>query len=108
MAGGNQCGEPPGFVQHSPPVCIFSVTVFWTWDTKWGIIAGLTPLVVVPKGDGDLRLCVDMRRAIDENIRERHPIPTVEELLHDSNGSTVFSKIDLKWGFHQILLCEKS
>ncbi len=63
-------------------------------------------LVVVPKGDGDVRVCVDMRRANEAIIRERHPIPTVEELLHDLNSSTVFSKIDLKWGFHQILLSE--
>lgn len=68
----------------------------------------ISPLVVVPKGDGDVRVCVDMRRANEAIIRERHPIPTVEELLHDLNGSTVFSKIDLKWGFHQILLCEES
>ena len=68
----------------------------------------ISPLVVVPKGDGDVRVCVDMRRANEAIICERHPIPTVEELLHDMNGSTVFSKIDLKWGFHQILLCEES
>ena len=68
----------------------------------------ISPLVVVPKGDGDIRVCVDMRRANEAIIRERHPIPTVEELLHDLNGSTVFSKIDLKWGFHQILLSEDS
>jgi len=49
-----------------------------------------------------------MRRANEAIIRERHPIPTEEELLHDLNGSTVFSKIDLKWGFHQILLSEGS
>ena len=63
---------------------------------------------VVPKSDGDVRVCVDMRRANEAIIRERHPIPTVEELLHDLNGSTVFSKADLKWGFHQILLSEDS
>lgn len=51
---------------------------------------------------------LDMRRANEAIIRERHPIPTVEELLHHLNGSTVLSKIDLKWGFHQILLCEES
>ncbi|KAL9966531.1 hypothetical protein ACROYT_G024619 [Oculina patagonica] len=68
----------------------------------------ISPLVVVPKGDGDVRVCVDMRWANEAIIRERHPIPTVEELLHDLNGSTVFSKIDLKWGFHQILLSEES
>ena len=49
-----------------------------------------------------------MRRANQTIIRERHPIPIVEELLHDLNGSTVFSKVDLKWGFHQILLSEDS
>ena len=35
-------------------------------------------------------------------------MPTVEELLYDLNGSTVFSKIELKWGFHQVLLSEVS
>ena len=65
-------------------------------------------MVVVPKADGDVRVCVDMRRANKAIIHERHPIPTVEELLHDLNGSTVFSKIDLKWGFHRILLSEDS
>lgn len=68
----------------------------------------ISPLVVVPKGDGDVRVCVDMRRANEAIVRERHPIPTVEELFRDLNGSTMFSKIDLKWGFHQILLSEES
>ena len=49
-----------------------------------------------------------MRRANEAIVRERHPIPTVGELLHDLNGSTVFSTVDLKWGFHQILLSEDS
>ena len=47
----------------------------------------ISPLVVVPKSDGYVRICVDMQL-------ERHPIPTVEELFHDLNGSTVFSKVD--------------
>ena len=58
-----------------------------------------SPLVVVPKGDRDIRVCVDMRRANEAIIPERHPIPTVEGFLHDLYGSTVFSKIDLKWVF---------
>ena len=49
-----------------------------------------------------------MRRANEAIIRERHPIPTIEEVLYDLNGATVFSKIDLKWGFHQIELEEDS
>jgi hypothetical protein len=71
--------------------------------TEW-----VSPLVVAPKDNGDIRICVDMRRANDAIIRERQPIPTVDELLHDLNGSTVFSKLDLKWGFHQIQLSEES
>ena len=45
-----------------------------------------------------------MRRVNEAIERERHPIPTIEEVLHDLNGSTVFSKLDLKWGFHQVEL----
>ena len=71
--------------------------------TSW-----VSPLVVVPKPDGDVRICVDMRRANQAIIRERQPIPTVEEVLQDLNGSTVFSRVDLKWGFHQILLAGES
>ena len=51
---------------------------------------------------------VDMRRANEAIIREHYPIPTAEELLQDLNGRTLFSKIDLKWGFHQIFLSQKS
>ena len=49
-----------------------------------------------------------MRRANEAIIKERHPIPTIEEVLYDLNGATVFSKIDLKWGFHKIELEEDS
>jgi len=58
----------------------------------------------VPKPDGDIR--VDMGRANKAIQRERHPIPTTEEVLHDLNGSTVFSKLDLCWGFHQINIAD--
>ena len=68
----------------------------------------VSPVVIVPKPSGDIRLCVDMRQANSAVIRERHPIPTVEEILQDFNASTVFSKLDLKWGFHQIELKEES
>ena len=45
-----------------------------------------------------------MRRANEAIIRERLPIPTVEEVLEELNGSTVFSKLDLRHGFHQVEL----
>ena len=49
-----------------------------------------------------------MRHTHEAIIRERHPIPPVEERLHNINRRAVFSKVDLKWGFHQILLSEES
>ena len=67
----------------------------------------VSPSVVVPKAGGkDIRVCVDVRRVNEVIVRERHPIPTIEKVLYDLNGVTVFSKIDLKWGFHQIELAE--
>ena len=71
--------------------------------TKWA-----SPFVVVPKPNGDVRLFTDMRRANDAIIREKFPIPTVDHILHEMNGSTVFSKLDLKWGYHQLELDEES
>ncbi|XP_061196525.1 uncharacterized protein K02A2.6-like [Saccostrea echinata] len=49
-----------------------------------------------------------MRQANEAIIRVRHPIPTIDETLHDLNGSCIFSKLDLKWGFHQLELAEES
>ena len=62
----------------------------------------------MPKSDGDIRLCVDMRRANLAVKRERHPIPTIEELLQEMNQSKIFSKLDVKWAYHQIELDPES
>ena len=68
----------------------------------------VNPVVIIPKADGDIRLCIDMRRANEAILRGSHPIPTVDELLHSMNGSRVFSKLDLKWGYHQLELSQES
>ncbi|CAB3979614.1 Hypothetical predicted protein, partial [Paramuricea clavata] len=68
----------------------------------------ISPLAVVPKPDGDIRICVDMRQANKAIERELHPILTIEEVLYELNGSTVYSKLDLKSGFHQVELEESS
>lgn len=68
----------------------------------------VSPVIIVPKPNGDIRLCVDMRQANALIIRERHPIPTVDEILYNVNGSEVFSKLDLRSGYHQIELEESS
>ena len=62
----------------------------------------------MPKPNGDIRLCFDMRQANGAIFRERHPIPKVDEVLHDLNGSIVLSKLYIKWAFHQVELTETS
>ena len=56
----------------------------------------ISPVVVAPKPSGDIRLCFEMRRANEAIVRERLPIPTLDEVLESLNGSTVFSKLDLR------------
>ena len=68
----------------------------------------VSPVVIVPKPNGDIRLCVDMQRANEAVLRERHPLPTVDEMLLDLAESKVFSKLDLRWGFHQLKLQQES
>ena len=64
----------------------------------------MSQVVVVPKVNGDIRLCVDMRRANEAVIRERYAIPTIDDISNDLNQSQVFSKLDIKWAYHQIEL----
>jgi len=68
----------------------------------------VSPVVVVLKSNDAVRICVDMRQANNAILRERHPIPTVDEMLHELNQSTVFSKLDLRLGFHQLVLHKDS
>ena len=65
----------------------------------------MSPLVVIPKKNGDVRICVDMRKANQAIIRERHPMPTIDDLIHTLNGATV---LDLRAGYHQLTLTPES
>ncbi|GFR73036.1 retrovirus-related Pol polyprotein from transposon 297 [Elysia marginata] len=68
----------------------------------------VSPIVVIPKKTGGVRLCVDMRRANEAIKRERHPMPTLEEVINELNSSKFFSRLDLKQAFHQLELSEES
>lgn len=73
-----------------------------------GATPWVSPLVVAFKPSGDIRVCVDMRQANQAILRERHPIPTVDEVLQEMNGAQYFTKLDLNSAFHQLELDEQS
>ena len=68
----------------------------------------VSPIVAVPKKDGGVRICVDMRLANEAIKRVRHPIPTVDDVSFELNGAQYFSKLDLSQAYHQLELDEAS
>ena len=72
-------------------------------------VTGPTPwvslIVIVPKRSGQVRICVDMREA---NKTVKHLMPTIDDLVADLNGATVFSKLELSSGYHQLELAPES
>ena len=68
----------------------------------------LNPLVIVPKGVHNIRICVDMRAANKAITRTRYPTHTVNDLLVKLKGSKFFTKLDVASAFHQIELDQDS
>ena len=60
--------------------------------------------MVVGKLNGDISFFLDMRQANHAVLREKHPLPSVEETLHEISEVNVFSKLDLIMEFHKIEL----
>ncbi|KAL0537052.1 hypothetical protein IC582_026020 [Cucumis melo] len=65
--------------------------------SPWG-----APVLFVKKKDGSMRLCIDYRELNKVNVKNRYPLPRIDDLFDQLQGATVFSKIDLRSGYHQL------
>jgi hypothetical protein len=64
------------------------------------------PIIFVPKKNGKLRMCVDYRAINKATIKNRYPLPRIDELLDRLQGAGVFTKLDLQSGYWQIRVAE--
>ncbi|GJW13864.1 putative reverse transcriptase domain-containing protein [Tanacetum coccineum] len=71
-------------------------------SSPWG-----APVLFVKKKDGSFRICIDYRELNKLTIKNRYPLPRIDDLFDQLQGSSVYSKIDLRSGYHQLRIREE-
>jgi hypothetical protein len=66
-------------------------------SSLWG-----SPVIFVPKKDGTQRLCMDYRALNEVTIKNKYPLPRIDDLFDQLRGACVFSNINLRSGYHQL------
>ncbi|GKF06924.1 putative reverse transcriptase domain-containing protein, partial [Tanacetum coccineum] len=66
-------------------------------SSPWG-----APVLFVKKKDGSFRMCIDYRELNKLTVKIRYPLPRIDDLFDQLQGSSVYSKIDLRSGYHQL------
>ncbi|XP_073121684.1 uncharacterized protein [Henckelia pumila] len=69
--------------------------------SPWG-----APVLFVRKKDGSMKLCIDYRQLNQVTVKNRYPLPRIDDLFDQLQGSSVYSKIDLRSGYHQLRVRE--
>lgn len=69
--------------------------------SPWG-----APILFVKKKDGSFRMCIDYRELNKLTIKNRYPLPRIDDLFDQLQGSCFYSKIDLRSGYHQLKVLE--
>nr|GEU46887.1 putative reverse transcriptase domain-containing protein [Tanacetum cinerariifolium] len=64
-------------------------------------------VLFVKKKDGSLRVCIDYRKLNKLTVKNRYPLPRIDDLFDQLQGSSVYSKIDLRSGYHQLRVCDE-
>ena len=83
--------------------CVFFCRLIKHSNSPWG-----APAIFVNKSDGSLRMCIDYRELNKVTIKNKYPLPRIDNLLDQLRGASWFSKLDLRTGFHQLGVEESS